>query len=94
MRRRPRPRAAGIPEELCRFAASEWAGRCVHERHWAYTTACLAWLKANPARRLPFGEYGDCVDVLRESEGLCRREQPCPGEYRPAQFRVNGAPGA
>jgi hypothetical protein len=26
----------------------------------------LAWLGADPARGMPFGEFGDEVDVLRE----------------------------
>jgi hypothetical protein len=26
----------------------------------------MAWLAADPARRMPFGQHGDEVDVLRE----------------------------
>jgi hypothetical protein len=92
VRRRPRSRDAGVPEQLCRFVAAEWPGRCRHERHWAYTQACLAWLREGPGRRLPFGEYGDVIDVLRESEAVCRRELPCPDEFRPGTYRGPGAP--
>jgi hypothetical protein len=82
-----RRQSQAVPERLARFVESEWAGRCRHERHWAYTEACLEWLRADRGRALPFGEHGDAIDVLRESEAMCRRDLPCPHEYRPAQYR-------
>jgi hypothetical protein len=42
------------------------------------------WLAGGTRRRLPFGEYGSTVDLLRE-EIRYRRDMPaCPSEYRPA----------
>jgi hypothetical protein len=88
VKRRARPRDAGVPEELCRFAPSEWpdAG-CGHEALRAWQAAALAWLDGDERRALPFGEFGDVVDVLRESGRIGRQLQPCPHEYRPAQYR-------
>lgn len=45
------------------------------------------WLAGHSRRRLPFGEDGDAIDVLRESERISRQIPPCPHEYRPAQYR-------
>ena len=48
------------------------------------------WLAGASRRRLPFGEHGDPLDVLREGRGKRRGIPPCPHEYRPAQYWVNG----
>jgi hypothetical protein len=53
---------APVPERLARYVAAEWCGDA---REWK--GACLRWLGANPGSRLPFGEHGDEVDVLRET---------------------------
>jgi hypothetical protein len=51
------------------------------------------WLAGGTRRRLPFGEYGGALDLLRE-EIRYRRDIPaCPHEYRPAVHWVNGDPG-
>jgi hypothetical protein len=64
---RPPPSEAP-PERLCRFVASEWPDGGVD----AWRVAALAWLDGDPARRLPFGEYGDAVAVFRESARIKR----------------------
>jgi hypothetical protein len=51
------------PEELARYVESEWPG---DNPLGAWRDACLAWLRESPGRSLPFGEFGDSVDVLRE----------------------------
>ena len=79
-----------MPEELCRFVTSEWAGGCVHEQLAAWRAACLAWVADHPDS-LPFGEYGGWLDVLREAERYGRTVPACPAEYRPAQFRGPGS---
>jgi hypothetical protein len=53
---------AAVPEELARFTAAEWPGGVDEWRQ-----AALAWLDGDPGRRLPFGEFGDSVAVIRES---------------------------
>lgn len=68
MRRRDRAPGA-VPEQLCRFVRSEWSGDDP-VREWK--AACLAWLAADPRRRLPFGEHGDPLDVLKEAYRLIR----------------------
>ena len=111
MRRRVRPREAGVPERLCRFVPSEWPGGCVHEALDMWKQSCADWLAADSARepppgadaddnrgwlaggtrrRLPFGEYGGAIDLLREEIRYRRDMPPCPHEYRPAVHRVNG----
>jgi hypothetical protein len=45
------------------------------------------WLAGGSRRRLPFGESGGAVDLLREAERLGRQLRPCPHEDRPAQYR-------
>ncbi len=60
-----------VPERLARFVPSEWPGAGADAVR-AWKTACLAWLDEDPARRLPFGEYGGPLDVLRESVRLRR----------------------
>jgi hypothetical protein len=44
------------------------------------------WLAGGSRRRLPFGEYGCAIDVLRESGRYRAGMGPCPGEARPATF--------
>lgn len=67
MRRRTRPDPT--PEHLARFVPSEWPG---HDPARQWKQACLAWLAADEDRRLPFGEHGDQVDVLREVAAIKR----------------------
>jgi hypothetical protein len=52
-----------VPEELARYVESEWTGT---DPLGAWRNACLQWLREVEGRRLPFGEYGDSVDVIRE----------------------------
>ena len=54
---------SAVPEELARFVESEWPG---DDPIGAWRNACLEWLREVEGRRLPFGEYGDSVDVFRE----------------------------
>lgn len=112
MRRRARPREAGVPERLCRFVPSEWPGGCVHEQLEAWKGACAGWLAADSTRpprpgadpdddrwwlvggtrrRLPFGESGRVLDLLREHLRYGRDMSACPHEYRPAQYRGPGS---
>jgi hypothetical protein len=68
--------ARSVPERLARFVLSEWPGSCPHDALRQWQRACLAWLADEPDRRaLRFGEYGDCIDVLREV-GPLRRQLP------------------
>ena len=53
---------AAAPEPLARFVAAEWPGGVDEWRQ-----AALAWLAEDRSRRLPFGEFGDAVAVIRES---------------------------
>jgi hypothetical protein len=52
--------------------------------------AGVAWLAGDSNRTLPFGEYGDGLDVLREALRLRHSFPPCPEEGRPAQRTANG----
>ena len=56
-----------VPEQLARYAESEWPGT---DPLGAWRNACLEWLREDPDRQLPFGEYGDSVAVIRESARL------------------------
>lgn len=89
-----------MPERLCRFVPSEWPGGCPHEALEAWAGACADWLAADSARsggrwfaaggsrrRLPFGEFGDAVDVLREWGRYGEAMPPCPHEFRPATYQ-------
>ena len=51
------------------------------------------WLAGGSRRRLPFGEHGDVVDLLREDERLSRLWPACPSEVRPGTHWTNGPPG-
>jgi hypothetical protein len=55
---------AAVPEPLARYVESEWPGA---DPLGAWRNACLEWLREDDGRQLPFGEYGDSVDVIRES---------------------------
>ena len=55
---------SAVPEELARYVASEWPDA---DPLGAWRNACLKWLREIEGRQLPFGEYGDSVDVIRES---------------------------
>ena len=55
---------SALPEQLARYVESEWpSDDPVGEWH----RACLQWLREVDGRPLPFGEYGDSVDLIRES---------------------------
>jgi hypothetical protein len=69
--RRRQEEGEPVPERLARYVPSEWPGGV---REWK--AAALAWLTANPGRRLPFGEHGDEVDVLRETARHVRAGSP------------------
>jgi hypothetical protein len=55
---------AAVPEQLARYVESEWSST---DPLGAWRNACLQWLREDPGRQLPFGEYGDSVAVIRES---------------------------
>ena len=74
MARRRRPPAEPVPERLARFVESEWSGEADPVRAWK--AAALAWLAADPARRLPFGTFGGPIDVLRETRRLLLARLP------------------
>lgn len=57
------------PERLARYVPSEWPGADPAERIRQWKASALAWLAADPARRLPFGGP---VDVLRAAVTLIR----------------------
>jgi hypothetical protein len=57
---------SAVPEELARFVPSEWPGV---DPLTQWREACLRWLQESPGSSLPFGQFGDSVDVIRE----CRR---------------------
>jgi hypothetical protein len=56
-----------IPKPLRRFIESEWPG---HDPIGQWRDAALAWLREDPGRSLPLGEFGDSVAVIRESARL------------------------
>jgi hypothetical protein len=60
-----------VPERLARYVPSEWPGG---PREWK--AAALGWLEANPGRRLPFGEFGDGLDVVRVAVRYVREPLP------------------
>jgi hypothetical protein len=90
VRRKPRSGHGGVPEELCRFVAGEWPdAACIHEALAAWSDACIAWVEKHPDS-LPFGVYGDFVDVLNVA-GVYSRGMPlCPAGRRPGYH--NGVP--
>jgi hypothetical protein len=45
-----------------------------------------AWLAADSNRSLPFGEYGDCLDVMREALRLQHCYRGCPDEASPGTW--------
>jgi hypothetical protein len=53
-----------VPEQLTRYVESEWPGG---NPIGDWRDACLEWLREVEGRQLPFGEFGDSVDVIRES---------------------------
>jgi hypothetical protein len=90
VKRKARSRHGGIPEQLARFVAAEWPdAACIHEALSAWSDACLAWVREHPDS-LPFGQYGDIIDVLFASEVYSREMPPCPARRRPGYH--NGVP--
>ena len=63
MARWRRPDPSAVPEELTPYVESEWPG---DNPIGDWRDACLRWLRQVEGRQLPFGEYGDSVDVIRE----------------------------
>jgi hypothetical protein len=55
---------SAVPEQLARYVESEWPGAHPVDD---WRNACLQWLREAEGRQLPFGEYGDSVDLIRES---------------------------
>ena len=55
---------SAVPEQLARYVESEWPS---DDPVGEWRRACLQWLREVDGRRLPFGEYGDSVDLIRES---------------------------
>lgn len=49
-----------IPPELARFDPADWPTGI-----YGWKDAALRWLAEHPGRTLPFGEFGDVVDILR-----------------------------
>jgi hypothetical protein len=81
--------------EAWKSAAAGWlaADTAREPRPGASADDSRWWLAGGSRRRLPFGETGRVLDLLRE-EIRYRRDMPaCPHEYRPAQYRGPGAPG-
>ena len=83
---------AGCPHEaldMWKRAAADWlaADSTRQPRPGAEPDCDRWWLAGGTRRRLPFGEYGDAVDVLRESGRIAGELRPCPHEVRPAQYR-------
>jgi hypothetical protein len=60
MARHRRTDLGQIPERLARYVASEWPGGIGE-----WEAAALAWLREDDGRSLPFGEFGDSIDVLK-----------------------------
>ena len=63
MARWKRTDPSAIPEQLARYVPSEWTGA---DPLSEWRSACLDWLREDDGRQLPFGEYGDSVDLFRE----------------------------
>jgi hypothetical protein len=81
---------AGCPHEALRMwkhACADWlaADTGKQPRPGASADESRWWLAGGSRRALPFGEYGDAVDVIREAGRYRRSMPPCPAEYRPAQ---------
>ena len=49
---------------MTRYVESEWPGS---NPIGDWRDACLEWLREAEGRRLPLGEFGDAVAVIRES---------------------------
>ena len=64
MARWRRTDAATVPKPLRRYDESDWPG---HDPIGQWRDAALEWLREDPGRSLPFGEFGDSVAVIRES---------------------------
>ena len=74
--------SAGGPEHLTRFCVLDWPGaHCTRDAIRRWEQACLAWLDESEARALPFGEYGDFIDVLSTGIRLDRTAPSCPEEH-------------
>ena len=67
-----------VPEELARFVPAEWpdAG-CPHEALQRWRRSALDWERDHPDS-LPFGEWGDAIDVMREAVRIRRGMPSCP----------------
>jgi len=86
---------AGRPHEaldMWKRAAADWlaADSTRQPRPGAEPDCDRWWLAGGTRRRLPFGETGRVLDLLREGIRYRWDMPPCPHEYRPAVHRVNG----
>lgn len=54
---------------------------------WDESTA-LIWRAARSSRRLPFGEYGGGLDLLREKRRMRREMGPCSCKRQHTGLRV------
>lgn len=57
-----------VPLELCWYSADVFGPGDRGVRAWK--ASALAWLAEDPDRRLPFGDHGGVLDVLRETVRL------------------------
>jgi hypothetical protein len=75
-------------------AAADWlaADSTREPRPGAAADDSRWWLAGGSRRRLPFGEYGCAIDLLREEIRYRRDMLACPHEYRPAVHWTNGPP--
>jgi hypothetical protein len=88
---------AGCPHEALRMwedACAGWLGADSTRapKPGSDARANRWWLAGGSNRALPFGEYGDAVDVLREAIRIGHGMPACSGEARPAVHWVNGPP--
>jgi hypothetical protein len=58
------------PAHMRRYDPATWGEGPAAIRTWEM--GALHWLRADESRSLPFGTYGDEVDVLQESVRLIR----------------------
>ncbi len=62
------PSGPAAPADLLSFNAAKWGDG--DEAVRTQKRARLAWLAANPGRRLPIGRHGDVLDVLQDAVRL------------------------
>lgn len=70
-----RRRESEVPENLAVYDPEHWGRGDAGVRAWKQ--AALDWLREDPDRRLPIGEFGDPVDVFRHAIRLMQRDLRC-----------------